>query len=268
LHQVFIWGLIIYAQRSKLKYTTGLHKVNVVALVGNAAFIVLHLIQTHIWYDGLAQDVSIWSSQWSVILLLVLILLMENPRRGLFFGKKAPLSKEVVRFVRKYHGYIFSWGIVYTFWYHPTVATSGHLIGFFYMFLLMLQGSLFFTRVHLNKYWMVTQEVMVFFHGTLVAIGQGNDIWPMFGFGFAAMFIITQMHGIGWSKRARWIAVAAYIAAVVIVYSERGLAATNEIIRIPAIEYLVVFILAGIIWLGLWIDKRIRGPKQVAAAAD
>ncbi len=268
VHQIFIWGLIFYAQRNKLKYTDGLHTVNIIALVGNAAFMLLHIVQTHIWYDGLAQDVSIWSSQWSVILLLVLVLLMENPRRGMFFGKKAPLNKQVISFVRKYHGYIFSWGMVYTFWYHPTIATAGHLVGFFYMFMIMLQGSLFFTRIHLNKYWMVTQEVLVVFHGTLVAVLQGNGIWPMFAFGFAAIFIITQMHGLGWAKWAKWIAVAAYALAAVVVYSQRGLIATNEIIRIPAIEYLVVFVLAGLIWLGLWVDKRIRGPKRLAAAAD
>ncbi|MBP7963463.1 MAG: hypothetical protein KBG20_14925 [Caldilineaceae bacterium] len=268
VHQVFIWGLIAYAQRNKLKYTDGLHTVNLIALGGNAAFMLLRVVQTHIWYDGLAQDVSIWSSQWSVILLLVLVLLMENPRRGMFFGKKAPLNKQVISFVRKYHGYIFSWGMVYTFWYHPTIATTGHLVGFFYMFMIMLQGSLFFTRIHLNKYWMVTQEVLVVFHGTLVAVLQGNGIWPMFAFGFAAIFIITQMHGLGWAKWAKWIAVAAYALAAVVVYSQRGLIATNEIIRIPAIEYLVVFALAGLIWLGLWVDKRIRGPKRLAAAGD
>jgi hypothetical protein len=68
--------------------------VNIVALLMNAFFIALHFLQTHIWYDGLAQDVSVWSSQVSVIIMLVWILLMENSRRGLFFGKKAPISKE------------------------------------------------------------------------------------------------------------------------------------------------------------------------------
>lgn len=114
-HQLTLWGLIFYAQRKKLRYVSGLHPVNYLALGANALFIVLHLLQTHIWYDGLAQDVSIWSSQWSVILLLVIILLMENPRRGLFLGKRAPLPQRAVSFARKYHGYYFAWAIVYTF---------------------------------------------------------------------------------------------------------------------------------------------------------
>ncbi len=128
-HQITIWWLIYYAQKTNTRYTTGLHRVNVWALGANA-FILLHFVQTHIWYDGLAQDVSIFSSQGSVIVLLVWVLLMENNRRGMFFGKKLPLGKSIIRWARDYHGYYFAWAIIYTFWYHPTVSTSGHLIGF------------------------------------------------------------------------------------------------------------------------------------------
>ena len=210
-HQIAIWGVIFLAQKERPKYTSGLHRFNYWALAINAIFILLHFAQTHLFYDGLAQDVSIWSSQGSVILVLVLILLMENRRRGLFWGKKAPLSKEVVGIVRRYHGYIFAWATIYTFWYHPMVSTSGHLIGFIYMFLMLLQGSLFFTRIHINKWWMLVQEVAVLFHGTLVALMQGNGMWQMFAFGFGGIFVITQMHGLGWSQRTRLLILAAYI---------------------------------------------------------
>ena len=153
LHQITLWSLIFYAQTRVKTYTTGLHPVNVWALGVNAFFILLHFVQTHIWYDGLAQDVSIFSSQGSVILMLVAILLMENQRRGLFLGKKVSFAKRIGSFARKYHGYLFAWATVYTFWYHPMENTPGHLVGFLYMFLLLLQGSLFLTRIHLNKWW-------------------------------------------------------------------------------------------------------------------
>lgn len=259
-HQFAIWGLIYVAQKRKTKYTTGLHKLNWLALGANSFFIVLHLLQTHFWYDGLAQDVSIWSSQVSVIILLVWVLLMENKRRGLFFGKKAPISNEINRFARQYHGYFFAWATIYTFWYHPMVATSGHLIGFFYMFLLLLQGSLFFTRIHLNRWWTFFQEFAVLVHGTLVAVMQGNNLWPMFAFGFGGMFIITQMHGLGLSRTVRWLLVAAYVGLTLWVYNGRW-AALNEIVRIPFIEYLSVFVLAGIFWLILRIIHRFQSKR-------
>ncbi len=263
LHQITFWSLIFYAQRNVKKYSQGLHPINLWALGLNAFFIILHFVQTQLWYDGLAQDVSIFSSQGSVILMLVAILLMENQRRGLFWGRKVPLDKRVISFVRKYHGYVFAWATVYTFWYHPMENTAGHLIGFLYMFLLLLQGSLFLTRIHVNKYWMIVQEVSVAFHGTLVALMQGNGIWPMFAFGFAGIFILTQMHGLGLRRWVKWLFAGVFAVGVITLYSSRGWVQMNEIIRIPLIEYLLVFVLAGLVALGLWIADRLRGRSTI-----
>jgi hypothetical protein len=268
LHQVTLWGLIYYAQTRVRRYKAGLHPVNVAALAANAFFVALHFVQTHLWYDGLAQDVSIWSSQGSVILMLVMILLMENRRRGLFFGKKVPLPQQAMQFVRRYHGYVFAWATVYTFWYHPMEPTSGHLIGFLYMFLLLLQGSLFYTRVHVNRWWMLVQEGTVLLHGTLVAVMQGNNLWPMFAFGFGGLLVITQMHGLGLSARVRGVILALYVGAALLVYSQRGWVQLNEIVRIPIIEYVAVFVLAWLIGGALWLARRLAGTRGEDRAGD
>jgi hypothetical protein len=260
-HQITAWGLIYYAQKYVRKYSTTLKPINVVALGTTALFIGLHFIQTHIWYDGLAQDVSIFSSQGSVIVLLVWVLLMENNRRGLFWGKKLPIGKEIVRWARTYHGYFFAWATIYTFWFHPLVSTPGHLIGFLYMFLLLLQGSLMYTRVHINRWWTVTLEVMVLVHGTLVAVAQGQGLWPMFFFGFGGIFVITQMHGLGLKLRTKLLILAAYLTSVFAVYSQLGWDRLNEIVRIPVIDYLAVLVLAALIGGGLWIVRRLRRPQ-------
>ncbi|MFI6298852.1 hypothetical protein ACIBEJ_45195 [Nonomuraea sp. NPDC050790] len=265
-HQLALWALIYYAQTRVGRYTRGLHPVNVVALGVNAAFIALHMAQTQLFYDGLAQDVSIFSSQGSVILLLVVVLLMENRRRGMFFGRPAPIGAQVVRFARRYHGYLFSWAAVYTFWYHPMEATSGHLIGFFYMFLLLLQGSLFLTRAHTNRWWTLTLELAVAVHGTLVAVMSGgpDGAWPMFLFGFLGVFVVTQMHGLGLTRGVRWSLGLAYAFGALLVYGLRhDLSGVLAVGRIPAIEYLVVAVIAGMIWLGLAIAKRRRSPEPV-----
>jgi hypothetical protein len=265
LHQVSIWALIYYAQTRVKRYTAGLHRVNIIALAVNAVFVVLHLVQTQIWYDGLAQDVSIWSSQGSVILMLVMILIMENRRRGLFFGKKVPLPKMAMEFVRKYHGYVFAWATIYTFWYHPMEPTQAHLIGFLYMFLLFLQGSLFLARIHINRWWMLVQEVTVLVHGTLVALMQGNGLWPMFAFGFGGILVITQTFGVPLPRWARWGALTLYIGLALVVYSQLGWVRLNEIVRIPLIEYALVFALAGLIGGVLWVVGRLRGAKTATA---
>lgn len=257
-HQFTAWGLIYYAQKRFRTYTAGLRPINLIALGTSAVFIALHFIQTHIWYDGLAQDVSIFSSQGSVIVLLVWVLLMENGRRGMFFGRRLPIRDEIVRWARTYHGYFFAWATIYTFWFHPMVSTPGHLVGFLYMFLLLLQGSLIYTRVHVNRWWTFTLEFTVLVHGTLVAIAQGAGLWPMFLFGFAGIFVITQMHGLGLRLWAKLLILAAYAAGVLAAYSQLGWDRVNEVIRIPLIDYLAVLVLAGLIGGGLWVARRIR----------
>ncbi len=250
LHQVSIWYLIYRAQHSDAKYSANLHWFNVAALLTNAAFITLHLVQTQIWYDGLAQDVPEFTSQASVVLMLVGILIIENQRRGMFFGKPLPLSQDATRAVRKYHGYYFSWAILYTFWYHPMEFTGGHLLGFLYMFFLILQGSLFFTRAHVNPQWTIVAEVSVVAHGAYVA-WQNSQHWPRFLAGFLGMFVITQMHGLGLSKKTRWLLGIAYLVLISIVYAATTkLADSWNAMLIPLVEFVLVLVVSAVI-LGL-----------------
>ena len=249
VHQFFIWGVIIWAKKNReaLKDPTKLHFINWVALAGTAAFGVLHFFQTAIWYDGLAQNVSVFSSQASVILLLVVVLMIEAPRRGLFFGTGGKNFIGVKPFLIKYHGYYFSWAVVYTFWFHPMETTWGHLFGFFYTFLLMIQAGFIFTRVHTNRWWTLTLEVLVLFHGVVVALLAGQEFWTMFLFGFLAMFIVTQMHGLGLSRLLRWFFGGLFLIALIVIYSERGWGQAHEILRIPVIDYILVFVLTALI---------------------
>lgn len=267
LHQFAIWWLIWTAQRNRARYGTSLHWFNWAAIGVNALFITLHVVQTHVWYGALAEDVSIWSSQWSVIIMLVLIVLMENQRRGIVFGQKVGFLKQASAFTRRYHGYIFAWAVIYTFWYHPAEGTFGHLLGFFYTFLLMLQGSMFFTRAHLNKWWGAALETLVLVHGTMVALAQGSGLWPMFAFGFAGIFVVTIVHGLPVPRWVRWGSLALYIGLAVWVYSRTSLANIHQITWIPVVYYVAVFVFAGLISLGLWLYSRTRGAPPAQAAA-
>lgn len=241
VHQVCVW-LLIYLAQFKDRSKRNLRRMQLIAV--NVFFIALHIVQTHIWYDGLAQDVPVMSSQGSVIVMLVLIIIMDNKRRGIFFGKKLKGFERPANFIRKYHGYFIAWAIVYTFWYHPTVVTNGHLVGFFYMNLLFLQMVMIYTPVHMNKYWMFALEVGVLFHGTMVAIGQGNNMWPMFCFGFGTMAVVTQVYGLG-NKKLRLIIQGIYLLGVIIVFGgvtgHRVISDVHQVLWIPVIEYGLVF---------------------------
>lgn len=262
LHQLFFWGLIWWAQKNRhlFRDRAKLHPVNLVGLLGMGAFGLLHYLQTFIWYDGLAQDTSVFSSQASVILLLVLVLMIEAPRRGLIFGQGGTWLSAVRPILIRYHGYYFAWAVTYTFWFHPMETTWGHILGFFYTFLLMIQGALAFTRVHTNKWWTLTLEISVLVHGVVVALVAGQEFWTMFFFGFLTIFVVTQMHGLGLSRVVRWGIVVLWLAAIVFVYQGKGWGNLNEVVRIPAIDYLLVLGLGGILILGRRVILSRRQP--------
>ena len=252
VHQLAMWYLIANARSSRPRYIFGLHHFNVWALGINAFFILLHIVQTKVFYDGLAQDVHEATAMMSVILMLLLILLMENKRRGLFFGKGVSGLNSVGDTVRRYHGYYFSWAITYTFWYHPIELTSGHIAGLAYMMLLMMQGSLFFTRFHTNRWWTMFLESLFVIHGAIVAwylMNPGEHwAWSMFLFGGMGIFMITQMHGLGLSLRGKIMISTPLIASMVAFYSffpELVMGVT----RLPLIMYLGTFIMFVLVWL-------------------
>jgi hypothetical protein len=252
LHQLSIWFLIATARKERPKYIFGLHPLNVWALGINSFFILLHIAQTKIFYDGLAQDVPEISSMMSVVLMLFLILLMENRRRGLFFGHAVQQITTVGDTVRRYHGYYFSWAIIYTFWYHPVEMTAGHLAGFAYMSLLLLQSSLFFTRFHTNRWWTMILETLFVVHGALVAyyiMNQGqHQFWSMFLFGGVAVFLITQLHGLGLNVRQRWLLATPFLVTITIFYAIFPEYLIG-LIRLPVIMYIGTFIMFALVWL-------------------
>ena len=234
----------------------------------HVTFAGFHIAQTQLFYDGLAQDVPELTAQGSVALMLILILILETPRRGLILGKKVRFSQRFMQVLRKYHGYLFTWATIYTFWYHPTEGTWGHLLGFFYMFMLFTQGSLIFSRAHLNKWWTFTLEAFVLIHGVAVAIFQGNNLWPMFAFGFGAMIVLTQIHGLGLGPRTRQAWTAGFVIVALATYGFMGrLAGLDEVVRIPVLEYGVVALIYGL-YLASDRFATFLKPKTAMQAAD
>jgi hypothetical protein len=233
--------------------------------IWNLVFMVLHLVETHLLFDGLAQDVPIWTSQGSVILMLVFILIIENRRRGLIIGRKIekPFTAEVTGFFRGIHMYIVSWALVYTFWFHPMAVDPQLLSGFIYMFFLFTQMSLAWTWVHLDKRWIVFLESYVALHGMIVAVyntlQHGSfDMWPMFFTGFAFMFIFTYQFALDISRKINIGIIGAYVGFLVWLYLPepmgygRGLEylMRAEFLWIPLILYLLALVFAGLVYIG------------------
>ncbi|MEC9375098.1 MAG: hypothetical protein VYA80_01860 [Pseudomonadota bacterium] len=263
IHQISMWFLIYQAKHIRPKYIFGLHQFNLWALGINGFFIIAHMIQTKYFYDGLAQDVHEATSMMSVVIMLFMIMIMENNRRGLFFGHGVKAMYGIGATLRRYHGYYFSWAITYTFWYHPFEMTSGHIAGFAYMFLLMLQGSLFFTRFHTNRVWTVLLELLFVVHGAIVAAFIMNpgehEFWSMFLFGGVATFLITQMHGLSLTNKQK-LSIAAVLFVAITPFYWINPEYLSGVARMPMIMYIgsaICFLLL----LGLRFGWRVISPS-------
>ncbi len=264
LHQVSIWFLIAYGQRARPRYAFGLHRFNAWAIAVNVFFVLVHIAQTKLFYDGLAQDVHEATSMGSVTLMLFLIILMENRRRGLFLGYGVRQLYGVGDAVRRYHGYYFSWAIVYTFWYHPVEMTSGHLAGFAYMMLLLLQSSLFFTRFHTNRWWTMFLEFLFVIHGALVAYyimnQPGRAPWADFLFGGVCTFLVIQLHGLGLSTKAK-LAIATPLVAIMALFYLISPQYVWGAPKLTMIMYAGTLAVAAVVWI-LMAAARMLGVER------
>jgi len=268
MHQSAIWVAIYFAQKNRGGFRNpsrwGIPLYGLVALAINVAFVSLHLVQTHLWFDGLAQDVPIATSQYSVIIMLAVILILENPRRGLILGRRVgkPFTAQVTGFFRRTHMYIFAWALVYTFWFHPMAADPQLLTGFFYMFLLFTQATLAWTPLHLNTKWIVLLEGFVAVHAAVVAIYNSaffNSavMWPMFFSGFAFMVVFTYFYAFKVNRIVYWAVTAVYVGFLIWLYLPspvgygRGLEnlARAEFLWIPFILQALAALFAGLAYL-------------------
>lgn len=262
LHFISILYLLNKLNKNPKEKGKEYSKYNIYLLLTNLFFIILHMIHTWIWYDALATDTPVWSSQGSVIIMLILILIMENRRRGLFFGKKVYMPKESVKFIIKTHGIYIALATIFTFWFHPMEFLWAHTIGFFYMYLLFIQLSLPKTKIHQNIYWTFILEVTVLVHGTIVAFTTENAPWAMFLFGFGIILVVTQIYGL---KAKKWLihtTQALFVTITLITYSglfeSRSITDIHEIIRIPLIDYILVFVFVYVIYLLFFMKKKLK----------
>jgi hypothetical protein len=130
-----------------------------------------------------------------------------------------------------------------------------------------VQGSLMMTRMHLNRKWTFLLEILVLPHAALVAwnqvaTGSPDMLLRMFTFGFLAIFIVTQMHGLGLKPWLKNLFGFGFLASILLIYLfDTRFVNINEVIRIPAIEYGMIFVMYGLWWLFARFTGRLKGAR-------
>jgi len=223
----------------------------------NIGMILFKFTQSFFTYDGLANDVPEWTAQYSVMWWIFLALIIQMPKRGLLFGyirsfdNPCGFGKDFVNFVRKQHGYAFSFGVTYNYWFHPIEGSPGFVLGYLYQFLMMLQSNFLLHPFHRNKFWTLILQVGIvphaFFIAWYFANGSAGSVFQ-FPFGFAMLFITTFMHGFElsfWQK-------AGFTVAFFVVAVSTYLAVGRDLSNIGEIFRISVFVLSPVLGWVLW----------------
>jgi hypothetical protein len=96
-------------------------------------------------------------------------------------------------------------------------------------------------------------------------VQQGGTIWPMFLFGFAAIFVVTQMWGLGLPRWVKALIIALFVGSAAVVYWGQPMTSVLRIAAIPAIEYLSVGLLMIVVGIPILIYNRMKRGEYVPA---
>ncbi|KAG2203367.1 hypothetical protein INT47_010065 [Mucor saturninus] len=269
VHQLGQWYILARVQLSKeAKWSQEYRWWNWHMVYLNGGMLVFKLVHGHVFYDGLAMDVPEGIAQASVILILVIAIIMAIPLRGIIFGRgKKPRSDRVIQFIRKYHGYVMSFGTVVNFHYHPVEGTMGHCFGFIYQCLLIWQSTTFLHKTHANKSWVLLLETWVFIHGTLTAIIQPGIGWQIFSYGFMILFLVNQIFQTRASENK---ALMGLMYVLFCAWAYWGLNKDKVYYRatfIPIAEYACVYVVLLIGKVTCSVVDRLRNYKQLFVMA-
>lgn len=171
----------------------------------NATFIVLKLVTNALTYNAMSAHLPLWFGQGTVFNILLIVMAMQVPVRGMCCGKckrgcdcgkrdlvcaDGKIWTEMATFLRKYHGYYILFGVTNDWYYHPMEATPGHLTGALNDLLFLWQSITMYTPTHRNRWWCIACEYCVTLHGYLIALNRGGG-GAMFGYGFTMVLLCT-----------------------------------------------------------------------------
>ncbi len=127
---------------------------------------------------------------------------------------------------------------------HRREGYLGFIFGIMHVLIIMVQGSLVFTDAHLNRVWRMVLEAWVFLHATVISTQTlSSNSWPMFCFGFGAIFVISQLPGLPLLRRCHVgvrvipavVFAAVYVACFVLIEAWTSIVV---VVFIPAAIYL------------------------------
>ncbi|RCH90840.1 hypothetical protein CU098_009419, partial [Rhizopus stolonifer] len=236
VHQFAQWFILAKVQLGKqenaVRWSDNYQWWNWQMVYLNSLMLIFKLIHGHVYYDGLAATVPEGIAQGSVVAILVIAIIMAIPRRGIIFGLGKSSSASVVQFIKKYHGYVMSFGTVLNFHYHPVS--------------------------HRSKSWVLLLETWVFIHGTLTALIQPGIGWQIFSYGFMAIFLVNQIFQLKISQSKLFITILYSLYTLTMWLGLKKDKAYYRATFIPISEYICVYIALTIGNITKYLVKKVQ----------
>ena len=225
-HQLAHWAMVYYA-RTHLKSSHELQPFHYWMAGMNLVFVWLHVAQSYLFLDNISYRLPL-ELPIIVLGLSYWFLTAKSSGRGLMFGYTFPYFQDIAEVAEASLPYYFSFVVLFSFWYKPFIDK-------FMLFLLRLAVELIFithscliqTHVHENKYWNLLLELMVLSYLSIICIFPASTPRPTFEFillslFYAAVFAISQMHGLNFLTRMMKIVIAVLLIFLVILFDFRN----------------------------------------------
>ena len=286
LHLTFVFSMIVWAEirysnnrahncpnpapPDWCSWTTVLELPHYIFLAGTGLFMLLHLLQTHLKYDGIAQDTAELCPIIGTVLTLVVLALMQQTERGLVFGYglEGETFIALTNIARRFHPFVVAWNIMFTFWYHPMEGGWHHLPGFLPLFCILIQGCLLFTTAHLNPIWRVGLELMGFPHAIYVEYTHPDRCrWKMLLTGVLLTPLVVHFHQFNISVAVMATLFIGYISLVILLYRNMPMSQWTEPLHFPILIFSLIFVVYGLLYIpyritnlfGIWPDTSVEG---------
>ena len=221
LHQLAHWAMVYYAQ-THLKCSQKLQPFHYWMAGMNLVFMLLYIVKSYIIPDSVSYRLPKELLTLIVLGLSYWLLIAKSNSRGLIFGYFVP-KQGIAEVAEKCLPYYFSFAVLFNFWYEPFIDRY-MCLRLVVELIFITQSCLIQTYAYENKYLSILFELMVlpyliitfFFpiepqQQLLLAILTLSLVC-------AAVFAISQMHGLNFLTRMIKIVITVLLISFAILF--------------------------------------------------
>ena len=264
IHQLAHWAMVYYA-RTHLNCSHKLQPFHYLMAGINFVFVLLYVAWSYLFPNKLSYRLS------DELPLIVLglsywFLIAKSNRRGLAFGHSFPYFQGIAEVAEMCLPYYFSFAVLFKFWYKAFVDRYMHFFLRLVVELIFITHScLVQTHIHENKSWTLLLELMVLPYFTMILLfPDEREIILLLSLICAALFAISQMHGLDFLTRTKKITVLLISLILFKLWNPLPYSSPGAVLCIATVYYYIglIVIMVVLMVIKYMIRKFIKKKKD------